>query len=237
MVLKEPRGKTRTWLDVASMTEHFFTVKAVAGGEVMMYETKVIRGESKSAFRDRRGNPFTKERLDDLAGEVLISRRLGGRWNHTLAQNAPNPKQAEALDRVIPWFVDRDAMSAAKQKFLSSWQVDATQIKSLFPGINAVSGKIQATFRKLERHEDQNCAVIEYKGQVKVRWGFDDDEHELATFDLDLTSHRAVTKGVNLKTEGGINVRHTGSMKFDGENVGFSIGGRLTFDSTVTILN
>ena len=237
MILKSTGRSVAVRAAVESETEKLYTVKSVAGDMVTSYETKVIKGESTSRFRDRKGRAHNKERLDDLAGEVVVSERQGDGWNHTLLQNIPTPRQEQALARMTPWFEDREPMPIASQRLGGSWEVDATDIKKLFPGtdITAVSGKVQATLLRLEKHDGDVCAVIAFKGQVKGRWECDEDEEKIGTFSLNLVTHRSLKHAIHLETTGDITIRETGTLKYDGMNVEFTNRGRLTFNSTARI--
>jgi hypothetical protein len=176
--------------------------------------------------------------VDDLAGEVVLSSKLERAWNHTLLEHTPTGQQERALARLRPRFADRELIPEAKQKPGSAWDVVASDVESLIPGmaINTVSGKVLATFVRVEPYQNDLCAVVTYKGVIKGRGDLDENQEELTTYDLNLTSYRSLTIGVNLRTAGDITMKQTGTMIFEGDDVAFTNRGRLAFSSTVTVV-
>jgi hypothetical protein len=51
----------------------------------------VIRAEHTYSYEDPRGKKRRVDRIDDLAGEVVVSERFRKTWRHTLLEVEPSP--------------------------------------------------------------------------------------------------------------------------------------------------
>jgi hypothetical protein len=210
--------------------ENLYTVDAVIEGVVTKYRTRVIKSESTFIYGDRKKGRRRVDTVDELAGHIVMSEKVGERWAHTLEESEPTLKQQESLARLRSPFEERDHIPAGKQKPGTSWEVDAIQIKSLLGnGIKAVSGKMLATFVRLEKFRGEECAVITLKGRVRASSQPDDVfEERVETCELELESHRSLSHGITINTSGFVTTRSTGRVKLNNREAEFSGRGLTT---------
>jgi hypothetical protein len=70
--------------------ENLYTVEEMANQEVINYQTKVIKGETTFSYADPSGRRHKEDRLDALAGEVVMSKKFGHMWRRTLLEAEPS---------------------------------------------------------------------------------------------------------------------------------------------------
>jgi hypothetical protein len=210
--------------------ENLYTVEEVENDAVTKYQTKVIKGESTFSYLDPSGGKRTVDHIDDLAGEVIVSEKLPNMWSHTLLKSEPSLEQQKELIRWRSPFDDREQIPAGRHKPGTSWELDAIEIKKLLGiGVNAVSGKMKATFDRLEPYRGDECVVIEYKGTIRARSEPDEVLQErIETCYLELATHRSLRYGIGVKTSGVIITKSAGKVKIDGQNADFAGRGRTT---------
>jgi hypothetical protein len=222
--------------DLVYDTEKVYTVKDVLNDDVCGYDTKVITGDITFSFVDPTGKKRSSEQLDDFAGEVIRSTNIDGNWNHTLLENQPTDKQQAALTRLRSWFEDRESLPDGEQKLGASWEVDQRHIdKLLRSAMSAVSGKVRATFVRLERHEGDLCAVIEYKGRIRGRVEFGENQERIGSLVIDMTNIRSLKYGIDVKTSGEVIIHSADTVKLQGADVEVATVGRITIGSIVTV--
>jgi hypothetical protein len=115
--------------------------------------------------------------------------------------------------------------------------VDATWLKRRFAsGAKAVSGKMQATFARLEEIQGDMCAVIYYRGAIKVRSEPEEVLRErIETCDMELVTYRSLKYGISTRIAGDIFMKSTGKMKIDESECEFVGSGRtrITYQAAV----
>jgi hypothetical protein len=217
--------------------ENLYTVEDVVNETVLKYQTRVIKAEHTYSYVDPGGKKRRVDRIDDLAGEVVVSERFRQTWRHALLERDPSSGQQKALARLWSPFDARYHLPAGKQKPGTSWEVDAIQLKEFFlSGADAVSGKLKATFDRLEEYQGDMCAVIEYNGRLRVRSEPEDVLQErMETWDIGLESYRSLKHAISVKTTGVIVIRSMGNIQVDNHNSEFVGGGRtlVTCEATV----
>ncbi len=197
--------------------ESLHTVERTDGQDVSRYQTKIIKAEHKFNYIYPKGKRRTVDRIDDVAGEVVVSERLGGKWEHNLLDGEPTNEQRESLARLRSPFEERDHIPAGRLKKGASWDVDSVQMKRLLdPGVDAVSGKLRAEFAGLENLAGDRCAVIVCRGSLTVRSGPEDDIQERTEkIDMYIISHISLKHGIVVKSTSAMTSRSTGKMKLD----------------------
>ncbi len=229
-------GAVSVTTETARTEEHVHTVKAVYDDSVSGYVTKVLRGEDVRRIVDSSGRIRTEQRVDDLAGAVIVSEMLGAHWQRSLSGKAPYTAEGQAITRFRPFFECRDDLPAGKQKVGVTWEVDSAQIKERFGGsLTAVSGTLRVGFLRLEKHEGDLCAVIEYKGVIKGREELQDAGGEVRTIGIDQVAYVSLRYGLSIKTSGLITVESVGKRKTDRGEVDVTTRGQITVTSTTTI--
>ena len=99
-----------------------------------------------------------------------------------------------------------------------------------------MSGKLKATFVRFEEYQGDRCAVIEYKGMIRVRSEPEEVLQErMETCDLEQVTYRSLKYGINLKTTLDIATISKGRMKIDEHDAEFVGNGRMwvTYEATV----
>jgi hypothetical protein len=217
--------------------ENRYIVLDVLNGELMKYERRVIKGDNDFTYEYPRGRKRTLDHIDELAGQVVVSDKIGNTWRHTLVEEQPNIQQETALDRLRSPFEDREHIPAGKHAPGFSWEVDATQIKRLLgSSVKAVSGKMTARFMRLDVLRGETCAVIEYRGTMRVRSEPEDDIPErVETCDLVQESQRSLKNGIFISSICNFHLRSTGMTRLDGHDVRFEGSGhtRVTYRAEV----
>jgi hypothetical protein len=217
--------------------ENLYTVEDVVNETVLQYQTRVIKAEHTYSYVEPGGEKRRVDRIDDLAGELVVSERVGNTWRHALLERDPSSGQEKALARLISPFDARNHLPAGKQKPGTSWEVDAIQLKDFFlSGADAVSGKLKATFSRLEEYQGDMCAVIEYNGRLRVRSEPEDVLQErMETWDIEMETYRSLKHGIGVKTTGAIVIRSMGDIQFDNYNYEFVGGGRMLVTCEATV--
>jgi hypothetical protein len=179
-------------------------VLAVDGREVTRYRTRHIKSDMTMAATIM-GKVQKMNEVGGLTGAVVLSEKSGGKWTRTLVNDQPTDKQKQALDRA--WRLDDDAdIPEGKLMVGRSWEPDPTRwlegngpqttfqplssTPQKAPSMGKYTGKVKATFARLERHDDQICAVIEYEVHAK---------NERAEYDLKGVTYRSLRLGYPLK--------------------------------------
>jgi hypothetical protein len=217
--------------------ENLYTVEDAVNDTVIKYQTRVIKTEHTYSYVDPSGKKRRVDRIDDLAGEVVVSDSFRKTWRHALLEADPSSGQQKARARLRSPFEERDHLPAGKQKQATSWEVDAIQLKKLFgSGVDAVSGKLKATFARLDEYQRDKCAVIEYNGTIRVRSEPEEVLQErMETWDVGLESYRSLKHAIGIKTTGVIVIRTMGNIQVDNRDAEFVGGGRMlvTYEATV----
>jgi hypothetical protein len=222
--------------DMVRDVEHVYTVTAVANDTVTGCLIKVIKGEGTISFVDSRGEEHKRDRVDDLAGEVIVAQKVGSAWKYSLQGKTPTLKQEQALTHLRPLFENRDYLPVAKQKVGATWELDSAQIQNfLGREFSAVSGKLRAEFLRLERLGDDLCAVIEYKGTLKGRDELPQSQGSIRTFEMDQFIYLLPRYGLSAKTSGETIVTSAGKRRTGGASVEVTSTGRITVTSTTTV--
>jgi hypothetical protein len=188
--------------------ENVYTVKAVAASQVTEYCTVFNTGHVTSSFVGLDGRRRTAEKVDNLIEETVISKKVGREWVHRMLNHEPTAKQAIALAQLAPWFADRDSFPRERQVVGSSWDIDKAHIRKLLGGgIGAISGKVQATFARLQQHEKENFAEIDVHGSILGRFDFSEPPDIIGTIDLDLSTLRSLATGLDTTTTGKLSIQ------------------------------
>jgi hypothetical protein len=236
----KPRSKTvsvRT--DYLWETEKVYTVEDVVGDEVCRYLTKVITGDITFHSVDATGKKRNSEELDHFVGETIRSVKIGGKWNHGLLERLPNDQtELAALADMIPWFDRRTFAPPERLKPGASWEVDQSHIDALLrTNMTAVSGKILATFLRVGQLEDQPCAVIQYTGKLRGRVDLGEHEESIGSLVLDMTTVRSLTSGIDLKTDGAVEIRSNRTATVDNTEVAVTVLARITIATQAAVEN
>jgi hypothetical protein len=220
-------------------TEKVYTVEDLVGDEVCRYLTKVITGDITFRSVDATGKKRDSQELDHFVGETIRSVKIGGKWNHSLLERLPNDQtELAALADMTPWFDRRAFAPAESLKPGASWEVDRSHIDALLrTNMTAVSGKILATFLRVGRREDQPCAVIQYTGKLRGRVDLGQHEESIGSLVLDMTTVRSLTSGIDLKTDGAVEIRSNHTATVDNTEVEVSVLARITIATRATAEN
>ncbi len=222
--------------DMVRNAEHLYTVTAVVNGAVTGCRIEVIKGEGSLSFIDSKGQQRTQDRVDELAGEVIVAQKVGSAWKYSLQGKQASLKQEQALAHMRPLFESRNYLPAGKQKPGDTWELDSTQIKSLLGSeISAISGSVQGEFLRIERLGEDLCAVIQYKGTVKGRDEVPASQGAVRTFEMDQEIYLLLTYGLSVKTSGETIATSAGKRKLGGANVEVTTSGRISVKSTTTL--
>jgi hypothetical protein len=208
--------------------ENLHTVEDVDGQDVTKYQTRFIKGETTFISVYPRGKKRTWDRIDDLAGEVVVSEKLGKTWEHRLLEREPSIEQQKALAGLRCPFEERDHIPAGGQNLGTSWEVDATQIKRLLgSGVSAVSGKLKAEFVGLEEFLGDQWAVIRYDGTIRVRCEPEDVLLERTEVcELNLLTYRSPKNGITVKSIANMTIKTKGKLRVDDHDAEFAGSGR-----------
>jgi hypothetical protein len=203
--------------DITKEVENIYTVTAVANDQVIEYSTEFVAGHTTTIFVGLDLRRRTTEKLDDLIEQTITSKKIGRNWAHGILDHAPDEKEQIALIQLAPWFADRDSFPRERQQVGSSWAIDKAHIRKLIGGdIGAVSGNVEATFVRLQRTDEEVFAVIEYKGNIRGRFDFSDPPDIIGSIDVDLTSLRSLSTGVDATTSGSLTIRSHHKTDIDG---------------------
>jgi hypothetical protein len=217
--------------------ENLYTILDVSNDEVIRYQMTVIKGEKDLAYVYPGGRKRTLDHIDELAGEVIVSQKAGDMWSHSLLEGQPRIEQGKALARLRSPFEERDHIPAGMQTPGIWWEVDATQIKRLLGGsVDAVSGKMQAQFVRLEAFRNEPCAVIEYRGTIRVRCEPEPDiPDSMQTCDFHQIIYRSIVNSITMRSDCNINFSSSGTMRLNGRAAQFQGRGhtRVAYLATV----
>ena len=213
-----------------------YTVEDVVGDEVCSYLTRVITGDITFRSVDATGRKRASEELDHFAGETIRSINIGGKWNHSLLERLPNDTiELAALADMTPWCERRAFAPPERQRPRASWEVDQAHIDALLrTKMTAISGKILATFSRVEKHEDDLCAVIRYTGTLRGRVDLGEREEPIGSLVLDMTSIRSLINGIDLKTDGVVNIRSSHTANVNDTEVNVTVLARITIVTSAT---
>jgi hypothetical protein len=222
--------------DMTRDLEYVYTVTAVANDAVTGCLIRVVKGEGTISFVDTKGAAHQQDRVDDLAGEVIVAQKTGAAWRYALQGKTPTLKQEQALHKLRPMFEHRDFLPAAKQKVGATWKLDSAQIQNLAGSeFSSVSGSVRADLPRLERYEGALCAVIEYKGTFKGRDELPETQGSIRTFEMDQVVYLNLKYGLNAKTTGETTVTSAGKRRMGGVNLQVTSSSRITIVSTTTV--
>jgi len=203
--------------DITKTVENVYTVTAIADGQVIGYSTEVVAGHTTTRFvgLDRRSR--TTEKLDDLVEQTITSKKIGRNWIHGILDHPPNEKEEIALRQLAPWFANRDSFPSERQQVGSSWAVDKAHIRKLIGGnIGTVSGKVEATFVRLQKSDKEDLAVINFRGNIRGRFDFSDPPDIIGLIDFNLTSLRSLATGIETTSSGSLTIRSNHKTDIDG---------------------
>lgn len=201
------------------------------GGSVTKFQTRFIKDEDTVRVKKPNIPEEVKEEIGDLAGQVVVSQKVEGKWVHTLKEGKPTEKQRLALLGLSGWD-DDESTPDGKRPIGTTWELDSTQLaKSLGPGFAGVSGKAKATFSRIDKYQGDRCAVIEVVGRFKGKAAVQGkDEDTTIDFDLKQLTYMPIERRGSRKTiiEGAIKVTTTigdqtivevsGKVKWEGES-------------------
>jgi hypothetical protein len=217
--------------------ENLYTVEDAVNDTVIKYQTRVIKAEHTYSYEEPRGKKRRVDRIDDLAGAVVVSDRFRKTWRHALLETEPSSGQQKALARLRSPFDERDHLPPGKQKPGTSWEVDAIQLKEAFlSGADAVSGKLKATFTRLEEYRGDKCAVIVYNGTIRVRSEPEEVLQErLETWNVGLESYRSLKYGIGVRTVGVVITKTSGIINVNNNGAEFAGSGRMQITCEATV--
>jgi len=174
---------TRAKMSMSSVQELEQKILAMDGGAVTKFQTRYIMDEKTIRIRKPGSAEEMNEEIGDLAGQVVISQKVKGKWTHTLKEGEPTLKQRLGLLDLTGWD-DDESTPGGKRPIGTTWEVDATHLtKVVGPGVTGLSGMSKATFTRIEKYQGDRCAVIETAGRIKGKMTIEGKE---ATLESDL---------------------------------------------------
>ena len=232
-----PRRRTiSVKTELAHNAERLYTVADTLDVEVCEYQTKLITGDVTVTVVDLAGRRRRSEQLEELVGEVIRSRKVDGKWTHTLVGRTITDREQAALSRLILWFEDREFFPVKEQRLGATWDVDCERIDRLLrTDMISVSGKVEAQFVQLIKHDGELCAAIRYRGTVRGRVEFGEGKETNGTLFLGIMVYRSLANGVDVKTEGQINLRSSDTAMINKDRYDVSTSGRIAISSTARV--
>jgi len=215
------------------VSEEEVKIVAVDAGKVSRFQTKDIQDETRTVTTIA-GHSSTDEDVDDLAGQVIRSEKREGKWTHALVDARPTEKQQKSLGRLAGWD-DEEEIPEGKQPIGRSWEQDATHMKKgLGGGFTSVSGKVKATFVRLEKYRGELCAVIESAGRIKAKMAVDEGDG-LMDLDLKAAEYRSLRSGYVMKTTLEGTARIVSKTKVGEVNVTVEMKGKFSAEETAEL--
>jgi len=215
----------------ASAEEHV-KVLAVEGRQATKVQTKVVKEQVESSTRIA-GQNIDEKKPGELQDETIISERVkDGKWKHSLLDTRPTEKQKKELDKRVGPENQDELYPAGRVKPGHTWTVDATALQRIFGGsISDLKGKLNMKFVKIERVDDEDCAVIELDGKIT---GISQEDEGTLNVELELkgTTWRSIKTGLDVKDKATGKIRMSGKITMDGAEVDITLTGPVVIEST-----
>ncbi|MBY0461417.1 MAG: hypothetical protein K2V38_29220, partial [Gemmataceae bacterium] len=110
-------------ITLVATSEEEAKVLAVKGRDVTKCQTKIVK-ERADVSANFGGMDVNQTETAALEGEIVISKRDGKGWTHTLVDNKPSEKQKKELDARNGLENDDDLYPAEKVKVGHAWEAD-----------------------------------------------------------------------------------------------------------------
>jgi hypothetical protein len=210
-------------------------VLAVKDRDVTKCQTKIIK-ERADITASIGGEEKTQTEPTALEKETVISERDGKGWKHSLVDTKPTDKQKKELDSRNGIENDDDLYPKDKVKVGHKWTVDAAALNKLLGNsFTEVKGKVEQTFTKVDKVDDEEVAVIESTAKLTAKMKDDGEPTVDVEMNLKVTTWKSLKTGVAVKEKFSGDIKLSGTVKMDDIKADMTLKGPLSGESTTKL--
>ena len=219
-------------LESVGLKEVELTIEEVKDRAITKYRTKITKDETSESVKP--GD--AKIRRGSLVDQVVVSQKIDSGWSHALASGKPSKEQENELAGMMPIHHDEQLIPAGKQKIGATWEVDVAKTPTIAAaGLLTPTGKLKGTFVGIEERDGRLCTLIEWKGTIKgkIKVG---EELVAATMQVDYKEYRLLKQGIEIRGEGLMNLKVTGTINLGDSTAEIRIQGSLKDEKNVELM-